>query len=118
MTRPLVYIACPITAGNRNHNYHQAHEAERELMLRGFAPQNPAHTMVLPFAWEKDFTHELWLDCCYPLIERMDAIYRLPGFSVGADAELRHALRHDIPVFYDIPSLEKWRDDRRTIEAA
>lgn len=112
MTRPLVYIACPITAGNRNHNYFQACEAERELMLRGFAPQNPAHTMVLPFAWQEDFPHHLWLDCCFPLIERMDALLRLPGYSVGADAECKHADELGIPVFYDLEALEAWKRNR------
>jgi hypothetical protein len=107
--RPLVYIACPITAGNRNHNYFQACEAERQLMLAGFAPHNPAHTMVLPFAWQDDFPHSLWLDCCFPVIAKCDAVLRLPGYSVGADAELRFAAENGIPVFYSTEDLEEWR---------
>ena len=109
MTRPLVYIACPITKGNRNENYFHACEAERSLMLAGFAPQNPAHTMVLPFAWQEEFPHSFWLECCFPLIERCDAILRLPGYSVGADAECTHAEKRGIPIFYDINELEDWR---------
>lgn len=107
--RPLVYIACPITAGNRNHNYSQSIEAERELMLAGFAPQNPAHSMVLPFAWQPDFPHSMWLECCYPLIAKCDAVLRLPGYSVGADAEVKFATENGVPVFYDIETLEAWR---------
>lgn len=103
--RPLVYIACPITAGNRNHNYYQSCEAERQLMLAGFSPQNPAHSMVLPFAWQPDFPHEMWLDCCFALIERVDAVLRLPGYSVGAAAECQYAMEKAIPVFYDLETL-------------
>ena len=116
--RPLVYIACPITHGSRNYNYFQACEAERLLMLKGFAPQNPAHTIVVPFAWQSEFPHSLWLDCCFPLIERMDAILRLPGYSVGADAEVQHAQQCNVPVFYSIDDLEVWRDNRRPSETA
>jgi hypothetical protein len=105
--RPLVYIACPISSGNRNHNYFQSCEAERELMLRGFAPHNPAHTMVLPFAWQEEYTHQLWLDCCYPIVARSDAVLRLPGYSVGADAECKFAADNEIPVYYDLDSLEE-----------
>lgn len=110
MRRRLVYLACPITAGNRNVNYFQAIEAERELMFAGFAPQNPAHTMTLPFGWQPDVPHTLWLDCCFPLVERCDAVLRLPGYSVGADAEVQHAVRHGVPVFYAVADLAAWRD--------
>jgi hypothetical protein len=115
VNRPLVYIACPLTKGNRNWNYYQAHEAESKLMLAGFAPQNPAHTIVLPFSWDVDYPYDMWLDCCFPLIARMDAVLRLPGYSVGADAECTHAEKCGVPVFYDIESLEKWKEERESV---
>lgn len=112
MNRPLIYLACPLTAGNRNWNLFQACETERQLMLAGFAPQNPAHTTQLPWAWQPEFPHSMWLDCCFPLIERCDALIRLPGYSVGADAECDHAKRNFVPIFYSIEDLEEWRDKR------
>lgn len=112
MNRPLVYIACPLTVGNRNLHYFNACETERQLMDSGFAPCNPAHTMVLPFAWQKEYSHDIWLDCCFPLVERCDALLRIPGYSVGADAECSHATRHNVPIFYSIEDLEEWRDNR------
>jgi hypothetical protein len=110
--RPKVYVSGPITGGNRNHNYFQAIEAHRELMLAGFAPMNPMMTMVLPFAWEKDFPHELWLECDFPWVEASDAILRLPGYSVGADAELSHAEKCGVPIFYTIDEMIEWRQSR------
>lgn len=108
--RPRVYLSGPITAGNRNHNFHQSVEAQRELMLAGFAPLNPMQTMILPFAWEKDFPHALWLECDFAWIEVADAVLRLPGYSVGADAELEFAQEKGVPVFYALGQLKEWRD--------
>ena len=108
--RPMVYIACPITKGSRNWNYYQACEMEKQLMLTGFAPQNPCHTMCLPFSWEEGITHELWLACCFPLIARMDAVLRLPGLSIGADSECQHAMEIGVPVFESVEALEAWKE--------
>lgn len=108
--RPVVYISGPITKGNRNHNYYQACEAHRELMLAGFAPINPMLTMVLPCAWGDELPHSLWLECDFPLVERSDAVLRLPGYSVGADAELTHAENCGIPIFHGLDQLVAWRD--------
>ena len=112
--RPLVYIACPVTRGNRNHNYYQACEAERQLMDAGFAPQNPTHTMILPFSWQEEYPYEMWLDCCYPLIARVDAVLRLPGYSSGADSECRFADERGIPIFYSVEELALWQKARQS----
>lgn len=87
--RPKVYIAGPITKGDRDHNLKQFMEAHVKLMRAGFAVFNPGLTMLLD--GEKEFTHEEWLECCLPWVECADAIVRLPGESVGADAEIEHA---------------------------
>jgi hypothetical protein len=100
-----IYISGPITKGNRNQNYFQACEAEAELMRCGFAPLNPMQTMVLPFAWDGQFSHEQWLQRDFAWIEVSDAILRLPGESVGADMETEHAKKLGIPVFTDIGEL-------------
>lgn len=81
------------------------------MMRDGMAPINPGLTMLLPFAWDGEFDHEDWLKVCYPLVERADAVLRLPGKSDGAMREVDHALRLGIPVFYDYEKLAKWRRD-------
>ena len=109
MCRPRVYISGPITKGDRNHNYFQSVDVQRKLMLAGFAPLNPMATMTLPFAWEPDFPWQLWLDCDFPWIEVCEAVLRIPGYSVGADAELAFAQERGIPVFYAMEDLIEWR---------
>jgi hypothetical protein len=109
MSRPRVYISGPISSGNRNHNQFQGCEAHKALMLAGFAPLNPIITGNIPFAWDKDVPHSLWLDCDMPWVEVSDAILRLPGYSVGADAECTHAANCGIPIFYSVEELITWK---------
>lgn len=105
-----MYISGPITAGSRNHNFHQACEAHQALMLAGFAPLNPMATMTLPFSWESHMKHWLWLECDLPWVEVADAVLRLPGDSDGADAELLHAAKYGVPIFYSVQELVAWRN--------
>jgi hypothetical protein len=111
MDRPRVYISGPITSGNRNKNQFRALEAHKALMLAGFAPLNPIITGNLPFSWDKDVPHALWIDCDLPWIEVSDALLRLPGYSVGADAECEHAKRNNVPIFYDLEELVQWKTE-------
>lgn len=114
MSRPKVYLSGPITKGSRNWNYFQACESERQLMLAGFSPLNPMRSMVLPFAWDSDMPHELWLSVDLPWVECADAVLRLPGESDGAEIECSHAAIKGIPIFHSLEDLEEWRDNRRT----
>jgi hypothetical protein len=103
--RKRVYIAGPISLGDRSHNLYQSWVAEKQLMEAGFAPLNPMNTMQLPFAWDDSFTHADWLARCYPWIEVADVVLRLPGESKGADSEVRFAHDMEIPVYYDLEVL-------------
>ena len=113
MDRLRVYISGPITAGNRNKNFAQAADAQKALMLAGFAPMNPMATMTLPFAWDADVPHHVWMECDFPWVEVAHAVLRLPGYSVGADAEVQHAMQHGIPVFFGLDQLAAWRESLR-----
>lgn len=118
MRRPRVYLSGPITKGDRNHNFFQACDAERRLMLAGFAPLNPMRSMVLPFAWQEDMPHGLWLEVDFAWVEVADVVLRLPGESLGADQECAFAAALGIPVLESMESLEQWNDDRRPADAA
>lgn len=98
--RPRIYLSGPISKGNRNFNFHQAVEAQRALMQLGFAVLNPMTSMLLPFAWQEEFPHDMWLECDLPWVEVADAVYRLRGESVGADRECDHAHACGVPVFH------------------
>lgn len=114
MSRPRIYVSGPITKGNRNQHFYRAAEAERELMLAGFAPLNPMRSITLPFAWQTDMPHALWLECDLAWIEVCDAVLRLSGDSKGGDEECEFAKAKDIPVFYmpeDYPTGECFGTD-------
>ena len=105
MVRPRVYISGPITKGDRNHNFFQAADAEKQLMLNGMAPLNPMRSMIMPHAWDGELPHSVWLECDLPWVSVCDAVYRLPGESAGADEECQFAYREGIPVLHSLDAL-------------
>lgn len=102
-----IYIAGPVTKGDRTHNFSQACIAQRELLSLGFAPFNPMLSMMHPDAWT--IPYEQWMAMDFAWIEAADALLRLPGESDGADREVIHAQDFQIPVFYCIEAVESWR---------
>jgi hypothetical protein len=109
MSSCLVYLSGPITLGDRDHNFKQASDMQRALMARGFAVVNPMLTMKLDWAW--DVPHDDWMENDFPLIQRVDAMLRLPGESRGSDLEEAHARAYGIPVFYSVADLLAWREE-------
>lgn len=51
---------------------------------------------------------QYWLDTTMDLMRECDAVYRMPGASEGADAEVKEAERLGIPVFTDLGGLKTW----------
>ena len=125
MSRNVVYIAGPIRKGDLLHNIRQADEAMGALMRAGFSPINPMlsvyagcstndqNTSAVYGVWAPADPHaklvgigpQDWLEMDLAFVERSDAVLRLPGESVGADGEVKHALENGIPVFYSIEDL-------------
>jgi hypothetical protein len=101
--RPKVYLSGPCTLGDRDGNYYQSVALHRLLIRHGMAVFNPILTIRMPGAWE--IPHETWMENDLPWVECADAVLRLPGESVGADAECRHAMECEIPVFNDYEDL-------------
>ena len=54
----------------------------------------------------RDLTHADWLAMDKAVVERCDAVLRLPGESAGSDIETAHAAAVGVPVFYSLTSLE------------
>lgn len=104
--RKRIYIAGPISKGDRAHNLKQATDAARTLIDLGFAPLCPHLTMHLEWAFEVD--HPTWIEVDLAWLSQADAALRLPGESLGADAEESFALESGIPVFTTIEELLKW----------
>lgn len=113
MNTPVVYLACPITKGNRNWNFFQSCEAQQLLMRKGYAVIAPGLSMLHPNAW--NIPYEQWMQGCLPVVERCDLLIRLPGESEGADMEVEHAKKHGVDV-HEIDFLEELEviiDDRK-----
>jgi|SRR5215471_3980580 len=98
-----VYVAGAYSTGDVAVNVRNAYAAASRLADAGFAPFVPHHThfwhMLSPRPYEEWLTLDLaFLPCC-------DALLRLPGESVGADAEMLEARTLSIPVFEDVDTL-------------
>lgn len=127
MRKLRVYIAGPISKGDMLHNVRQADAAFFALMRAGLAPWNPMLTVfagsACVYSWDmkgkpvvnaiadsmpNSTTHADWMGVDLPWVEVSDAVLRLPGESVGADAEVRHANANGIPVFATVEQVISW----------
>jgi hypothetical protein len=101
--RPRVYIAGPMTRGDKIDNLAGALKTYRTLMAAGFAPICPQLTYFAePFVRQ---THTQWLEADLPWVDVSDALLRLPGESLGADLEEGRARVVGVPVFDSVEAL-------------
>lgn len=107
--RPFVYVAGPITKPEPMENVHQAIVIATELLDSGLVAPFVPHTTAL---WHMitPRPYEAWLDYDLDVIERCDALLRLPGESAGADIEHQRANTLAIPVFHEIGRLMTWAE--------
>lgn len=69
-------------------------------------------TIAVAGATPNEMLHADWLRVDFEYVRRCDALLRLPGESVGADAEVSEALRIGVPVFYSIDDLIAWSKEQ------
>jgi hypothetical protein len=124
MRKLRVYIAGPISRGDLLHNIRQADETFAALLRAGLAPFCPHWSVYHGSSrWESatgskviatadptpaGTTHADWMGADLPWVEVADAVLRLPGVSVGADAEVAHARQYGIPVFRTAAGVLVW----------
>lgn len=89
-----MYVAGPISVGDREENVRRACELGRELIDLGFAPLIPHLDYYLPR--REDVSWETWLEVDLPWVDVADAIIRVPGESRGADVETKRG----VPVYH------------------
>jgi hypothetical protein len=101
--RTRVYIAGPMSCGDRLDNFSQALAAFRALAQAGYAPLCPHLTFFAePFM---DLEHATWLDIDLPWVSVAHAVLRLPGYSLGADRETACAAHNSLPIFHNLTTL-------------
>lgn len=96
--RHRIYIAGPITGGNRTANFAQSCSAMSRLLTAGYAPFCPHLTMLHPEAYT--LPYEDWMEFDFSFLSTCVALLRLPGESPGADREMTFALDHNIDIFH------------------
>jgi hypothetical protein len=108
---PLIYVAGPITYGDQRGNVRRAIDTGDILWRMGFAIIVPH----LTYFYDKRHRHTLeeWLDLDFNLISRCDVLYRLSGYSVGADREVAYANQSGIPVLWKLADAEIYMDNWR-----
>ena len=97
--KPLVYIAGPISIGDQFQNVRNAMDTWDAMQASGIEAFCP-HWSVLQ-QMHKGRGYEFWIEYCFRILSRCDAVYRMPGESVGGDAEVELARFIGLPVFYD-----------------
>lgn len=111
----VIYIAGPISQGNLLNNIRQACDAGLELLRAGHAPVIPHLScfagcralggMFVPEVVPAGTTLREWYAADLQIVRRCDAVLRLPGASVGADAEVQLASELSLPVFTSVASV-------------
>lgn len=105
MSKPVVYLAGPYSNPDPVENMHRAIKIADGL-LDVCVPLIPHLTGTWHMVSPKPY--ETWLELDLAHMEKCDAVYRFPGASSGADAEVEHANGLNMPVFFDEASLREW----------
>ena len=98
-----IYVAGPISKGDRETNYAAAIDAADRLLVAGWNPYVPH----LCHWWHErhSHTHAEWMAHDFVWVAACDALVRLPGESAGADQEVALACRLGIPVYDGIEAV-------------
>ena len=93
---PMVYIAGPFSEPDPAANTHRIVKIADVLLDAGFVPIVPH----LSLAWQliSPKPYQTWLNYDRHLLARCDAVLRVPGYSIGATAEVGFAIKNGIPV--------------------
>lgn len=99
-----VYLAGPMSGGDRFENITSAIRTARTMVQDGLAPYVPQFDAYM-FPGE-DITWNGFLEWDLEWVAVSEAVYRLPGPSKGADLECLKAAERGIPVFYGTEDYE------------
>ncbi len=110
--RPLVYVAGPYVHPDPVENTHNAIQVAERLHQTGLVTCVVPHLTLL---WNMVAPHEAdyWYTLDLASLARCDALFRIPGYSVGAENEIRFAHGGGVPVFYKETALLAWATVRQ-----
>ena len=107
--RPLVYIAGPYIHPDCVENTHKTIKVAERLEATGIMTPYIPHLSLL---WHIVAPHDadFWYDYDLAILNRCDALFRIPGQSTGADNEVIFAEAHEIEAYYEINDLIAWAE--------
>ena len=103
-----IYIASPYRVPSivdRVNNVYKSLDAANELLKLGHVPLPP----LLAHMWHQ-YTpkpDEEWIRIGKAWLREQDCVLRLPGQSVGADAEVEYARGRGMSVYYSLKDIPK-----------
>jgi hypothetical protein len=107
--KPWVYIASPYTQGDKFQNTYLAMKEWDAVFSSGLVV--PYCPLLSHFQDERfPRPYEDWMTFSLALLDRFDALYRLPGYSPGADREEARMRELGKPVFYCRNTLYVWAE--------
>src|SRR5947207_11029921 len=109
--RPLVHIAGPYTQPDPGANTHAVIALASELIDEGLVTPFVPHLTLLWHA-VRPRPLDFWYAYDVALLQRCDALFRIPGESSGADMEVEFALKNGISVFTERGDLTAWASAR------
>lgn len=105
MTAWRLYIAGPITIGDRQANITAAVEAAEVAVGRGWTPFIPHLNCLWDDLSPVRHDYEFWMQQDLRWLRQCNALLRLPGESRGADREVRECESLGRPVYLGVESL-------------
>ena len=111
-----VYIAGPLSRGETASNVYTAIKAGHDLLDAGHVPYVPHLDIVMTL--QRPRVYEDWIAADNIVIERCDALWRLPGASPGADKEVELAISLGLDVYYNFESLILFCDEEAEAKSA
>lgn len=95
----LLYIAGPLTtSGMVWDNVRKAIQAADRIYDKGHHSFIP-HLSAFQAVTSSPRTEEEWMDLCFQMLSRCDALFRLEGESRGSDREVLFAQKLGLPVY-------------------
>jgi hypothetical protein len=110
MKKTLVYVAGPYTKPDCVANAHSAARLFFAFRDAGLVPYVPHTDMLLHIVEPRPY--EYWLQYCLDLIPSFDCVFRMPGYSEGADREVALAESLGIPVFREYKEVIRFAQER------
>lgn len=98
-----IYIASPYTVGDVAVNVHRQIETASVLISYGFNPYVPLMCHFQHMQYPREYAEWTFLMCDW--LKSCDAVLRLPGYSEGADEEVKMALSIGMLVYFSIDDL-------------